>query len=597
MLQKLTPQPPFTPAQGIVCFLLAAGLDVVMGLMANLGAVLAGGLINPDSYMRMVRLEEEVRAGHAVYLVARDGSGAGSLLHWSHFLDAVVLLLSLPFLAVMDLHAALHAGGVLFGPISAGLLGLAAAWAGAPLATPGRRWMAAALMASALAVSLYTVPGVVHHHIPVAAAIVTACGFALRAPSGGSAAGLGMGLAAGVALILTPEAYPFLIMVFGGVVLSWLFWPKSLCGAAAGAAGAAMLLVLVAALLMDPPYAGYGAVEIDRISLVWVGFGLAWTVAGLGLFWFGRAPRGLGATVAGVAVALLALIAWLAAFPHVALGTEGLNDAELVRMLNAHVAEMQPITRPVKALMYLSPAVLGLAVLMVLARQASGAARWLALYAAMCVAASLVLGVLHFRFSTYSAVAGVVLFPVGMTLASERSPKLLLGFLAMPSLAAGTLRLGLLLGFLVVPPLAAGSLLATIANVAPGGPSCDGAAAARLLAPAAGAVVLTDPNLAPELLYRTQILTVGSLYHRNAAAFMRLQAAWQAEPGSAVPEAVRATRARFVLACKGAPRSAMLEGLPKRTLLDQLSAGTPPPWLVPVAEDARSGFMLYRVQQ
>jgi hypothetical protein len=52
-----------------------------------------------------------------------------------------------------------------------------------------------------------------------------------------------------------------------------------------------------------------------------------------------------------------------------------------------------------------------------------------------------------------------------------------------------------------------------------------------------------------------------------------------------------------VLACKGAPRSAMLEGLPKRTLLDQLSAGTPPPWLVPVAEDAQSGFVLYRLQQ
>ena len=76
----MPPQPPFTRAEGIVCFLIAAGIDVAIGLVANLGAVLAGGLLNPDSYMRLVRLEEGVRAGHAVYLVARDGSGAGSLL-------------------------------------------------------------------------------------------------------------------------------------------------------------------------------------------------------------------------------------------------------------------------------------------------------------------------------------------------------------------------------------------------------------------------------------------------------------------------------------------------------------------------------------
>ena len=60
--------------------------------------------------------------------------------------------------------------------------------------------------------------------------------------------------------------------------------------------------MLIAALAC----AGYGAVEIDRISVVWVGFGLACAVAGLGLDWFGRAPRGPGAAVAGVAVAALA---------------------------------------------------------------------------------------------------------------------------------------------------------------------------------------------------------------------------------------------------------------------------------------------------
>ena len=169
---------------------------------------------------------------------------------------------------------------------------------------------------------------------------------------------------------------------------------------------------------------------------------------------------------------------------------------------------------------------------------------------------------------------------------------MLLGKLVIPPLAR-TLRLSLLLGFLFVPLLAA-SALPTM-PIATGGPSCDGAAATRLLAPAAGAVVLTDPNLVPELLYRTPILTVGSFYHRNAAAYMRLRAAWRAEPGDAVPEAVQATRARFVLACRGGPRSSLVQDLPKTTLWDALIAGTPPAWLTEVAKDVQSGFVLYRV--
>jgi len=403
-----------------------------------------------------------------------------------------------------------------------------------------------------------------------------------------------MGLAAGVALVLTPEAYPFLIMVFGGVVLSWLFWPESYSGAAARAAGITMLLVLLTSLLLDPPYAGLGAVEIDRLSVVWVGFGLASAVTGIGLDYLGRASRPPRATVAGLALAALALGTWVATFPRVMLGTAGLQDAELVRVLNANVAEMQPLATLGGALTFLTPGFLGLMVLLILVHKKSGPARWLALYASACTIAMLTLGFLHLRFSTYSAVAGALLFPIGMTLAAEHPPvaRKLLGFFVMPSLAAGALRLSLLLGFLCVPLLAA----ALSPRIAISGPPCDGAASTQLLARAAGQVVLTDPNSVPELLYRTQILTVGSLYHRNAAAYIRLRNAWRAEPGDTEPDAVRATRARFVLACKGGPRWALGKDLPKKTLLDALIAGTPPVWLTIVAEDVGSGFVLYRVK-
>src|SRR5579863_4670352 len=78
----------------------------------ELPGLLAGGLSNPDSYMRLLRLEEGLRHHDIGYIVSRDGSGAGTLLHWSHLLDALILLLAAPFRLVMDTHAALHATGV-----------------------------------------------------------------------------------------------------------------------------------------------------------------------------------------------------------------------------------------------------------------------------------------------------------------------------------------------------------------------------------------------------------------------------------------------------------------------------------------------------
>jgi hypothetical protein len=116
-----------------------------------------------------------------------------------------------------------------------------------------------------------------------------------------------------------------------------------------------------------------------------------------------------------------------------------------------------------------------------------------------------------------------------------------------------------------------------------------------MLAPYAGDVVLADVNDTPELLYRTGILTVGSLYHRNVAGFLRLRAAWRSGPSDTVPPAITASHAAFVLFCAKPHRSPLVGDLPADTLLDRLNRGAVPPWLSMVADDAYSGNILYRV--
>ena len=108
-------------------------------------------------------------------------------------------------------------------------------------------------------------------------------------------------------------------------------------------------------------------------------------------------------------------------------------------------------------------------------------------------------------------------------------------------------------------------------------------------------VLLADVNDTPEILYRTRVRTVGSLYHRDMRGFLRLRAAWRSAPSKRVPDAIDAAEVSLVLGCKTPERSALVADIPTPTLLDQVRTGAPPPWLRQIAENPRSGQVLYQV--
>jgi hypothetical protein len=126
--------------------------------------------------------------------------------------------------------------------------------------------------------------------------------------------------------------------------------------------------------------------------------------------------------------------------------------------------------------------------------------------------------------------------------------------------------------------------------------ACNLPRATRLLNDFPGRVVLTDVNDTPEVLYRTGALTVGSLYHRNPAGFLRLRAAWRSGPSDTIPEAVSATDASLVLLCDHGVRSFMVADLPADTLMDRLAHDDMPPWLALLNRDEESGYALYAIR-
>jgi hypothetical protein len=407
-------------------------------------------------------------------------------------------------------------------------------------------------------------------------------GLVIRAWHGDTGRYFAAGLCGGFAIWLTPETLPFIMLCFGVLFLRWLEKPA---GAGMAALGAGFFDVLGFGLAIDPPVGGYGIAEIDRLSIVFTGLGLALLLGGVLLWRLQAVPDLRLRRAAGITGVLLLLACWLSLFPDLLQGRDGLMSAADAKLFFSSIVEMQPALPSPKSFALLWP---GLAALFILLPICLARRGWLWWYGFFCVVLALGLGVKFLRFTPFSAAAAAVVMVIGLQNISAR-------FSARPALAAAG-RLGLI-GFLLLVPFLPALAARPAAKPAPLASACDLARFAPALGVAAGQVVLADINLTPELLWRSQVLTVGSLYHHGIAGFLAIRAAWRAAPGTVEPGAVRATKARFVLICDGDGRTDLVADLPEPTLWDALTAGKPPDWLVPVAREQSGGFVLYKIIQ
>ena len=570
---------PFSAREGLGCAALAAALAVAEGVR-NVPSVLRGELPNPDGAMRLVRLRDMLAAGAPLDAVARDGSGHGVVLHWSHLLDSLLLLLAAPLAPWLGWEAALRWVALGVGPLCMGALGAALAWSVAPLAE--RRWRLLAPLLAAISppIAAYGMPGVVHHHVLLALTAVMAAGWAGRAATGTVGAGRRAGAWGAAGLWLSPETVPFTLMAFAAIAVAWLDRPgERRVAVEVRGAGTCFLLLVAATLAADPPRADPFSSEIDRLSVMWLALGAACCAAG---WLIGLAARRRWPAALAVFLGTVPVLAWLAAFPSVILGPGALMPPPEVHAFLDAISEMQP-ARGLEAVQFLSTGLLAAGLAGLLAWRTRALAWW---WAALCALAIVALGAQHVRFAAYSAALGAMAVPVALTWCSQA-----LGQRRAAALVVA--RPALLLVFLAGPGVGAVASLVPEAGAA-SATACLRAPSVGLLAPAAGEVVLASPNETPDLLYRTGVLTVGSLYHRGIAAYMRARAAWRSGPADTEPPAVRATEARWVLLCRGAARSRLIADLPPETLQDRLKRGEIPPWLQPAGTDS-AGWTLWRV--
>ena len=570
--------------EGVSLFLIGGVLDL-LGDWRGIPYVVAGSLFDPDSYMRLVRIEAGLRAGHIGSVVARDASGHGVILHWSHLLDSLLLLAAAPFEPLLGWHRALFWAGAVSGPIAVSLLAVAVAWVAAPLAERRFRWFAAVAVGVSPGIGALGRLGVVHYHVLLVLAAVMTAGFAFRAAAGERGRELAAAAWLAFGLWLSPEAWPYGLLALGALGVAWLTGTRD-AARELTSAGLFLALLLGAILLVDPPPGA--AVAFDHVSVVHLSLAVVVATLGWGMMGLERLPLAPPVRLAGGTACAAALFGvWGAIFPRALLGPAGLTMAKGAALFFAAISEWQPATQPVEAVAFLLLGVFGVAVAGWLALRTRS---WLAAYGAFCSVVVLVLGFRYVRFSAYPEAFGAAMLPVALT-AISRTP-------AASPVRQMLYRVGVLALVLLVPraaPALDRGPVPMAVSVGEGS-SCDLGEVASRFAPYVGEIVLSNPNLSPELLYRTRVDTVGSLYHRGLAAFLRLRAAWLAGPSSGVPDAVRASGAQLVLFCPRAARTVLLREAPHDALLAKLEAGEVPAWLRPLWHDQASDFTLYQVE-
>jgi hypothetical protein len=565
-----------SPAVILVTALVGCGIPVMMGW----NTVAEQGLLaQTDAYQRVSRLVASFEAGRLLAHIPRDNAGTVLPLHWTHLLDAVIVVLALPLMPVMSTAKALHYAGAAIGPLSLVAAGLAVVVAVRSVVGPMHRAVVVAVLAMIGPVVLgYSAFGQADHHVLLGALAVLAAGLALR--SGESerpvrCAALA-GVTGGLGIWVSPELLPFVLFAWAVAILVDVEHEQKIGRRGEGFA-LGLLACLALALIVDPPTPRWLAAEADRLSRPFVELAVLMSLAAaLGRRFAPALPgRWAPALLAG-AIAAAAFLPWVWVYPAVLGGPAGVFSPEVQKRVWNHISEMRSLIQP--------RAILGYALVPTLVLVAGcclllwRGLRPLSVLAAVMAAVVVYFAWKHLRFCVYLHIAAAVAVGVMLerAIAVARSGRRRV----LVILAAMQFSLLPLIGVVALPdpdakdPTAACS----IPSAAPG------------LESEAGKVVLTQLNYAPALIYFTRAIAVTGPYHRAEPRIMAVLDTYSAKTfREAKPLSFDATGAQAIMVCK-------TDTLVAGSFGAALATGTAPSWLVERPLPAESNFRLFDVR-
>ena len=556
-----------------------------------------GGLsFDPDSFMRLARFRDGIGIFHGGYF-PRDNAPYGTVVPWTAPFDGALAVFYALGRLFMDPAGALYFAARVVSPFFCATIGPIMFFGLRPFFSLRARIVIGGLAASAPQLVAFSLPGDADHHAMIVWLSVLFAVALIRYlfidPSQYRDAAA-TGIAAAVALWTSPEEF---IVVGSGLSALFLYrclverppaersWARDLV------LGGALAVTLTAAWLLDRPYDGLWARDVDRLSIVYVSFGWLFAAALIGLDAYLARRAAFSPSRNLIVAAFLggtAFLCWIAIAPDILRGPLGQVDRTVFGIVVDQTLEMLPMwwltdwTGPHVVVLIL----IGIAFAVVIAKT-SGRERWLWVASAAFMVPITLLGIRYFRSIYYAEVFGSI--PLGLVLAerTRQYPKYM-GYSAVAmsmGVMLGVYSVAVLLWHLLQPSYQ--KFVATALAV------CSLGNLAGAIAPIqdTDAIVMTDLNVAPLILYLSpRLRTVASPYIGNAEGVLDEFAFFRAHSDDEARAIVDRRGVKFVLVCD--------TGQPERlnVFKDRIVHDTPA-WLEPVDAGApQLGFRLYRVR-
>lgn len=604
------PAPPRRIGVGLVVFaVFVVGMLNLAALGGPRAGVLDGRLVDPDAYLRLIRvLELNDGLGWYHVVTGRLAAPDGLFVHWTRPLDLLILLpaRAIAALSGQSLPQALTLVGILVSPLLHVAAAVAAAAAAARLWGGLAPWYAVLMAVATPAATGYSMLGRADHHTLLLLALMLGLGAALRAlaPPAPPRAALVAGACFGAGIWVSPEALIIAMPVLAATGLAAMIAAEGRGLAAQGLRLAlGMAGVVLLAIAVERPPAAWLETGYDKVSVHHLVLALLVAAVFAAARALGDRPRGARIAGAGVA-ALLALGTLLLLFPDALGGSLSAGDAVANDLFHPTVEEMQPLPPFGPGSWKLLPMNIGGPVLAGILALALAAPAWrrdgrwpAGLALGLALVAALVAALAARRFAldlaapaaiASAGLSGLILHGARPAAAAARA-----GLAALALFAT----LGLPFIGLVGEKPPASTAFADAALEA----GCDPTAMTRWLAVARPGVSAATPDpvllaadiyLGPELAWRTPYRAVAGPYHRGGAAIGDTVAVLEARDEATARGVLARRQATLLLVCRAAPEVQVPDG----SLAAALVADRPPAWLVPVPlPPGLAGYRLYAV--
>lgn len=609
----------------LLFILVVAGLSVLL-VWGVVPEVLDGQLVEPDNYMRLVRVTQLVETGNWYdNTIPRSNAPFGEVLHWTRPLDVLLLGGTVAFLPFLSFSEALHLSGVLFPPLVLILICYAVGWACIPLAGERFRFYGMITLLAQPGVVSHGLLGRVDHHALMFLLFAIVLGLVIRwvGGTGGRWSPAWAGAMLGLGLWVGPEFLLPIALVLGTGAAIWAYDGAVDAEGNRQLAMGLLVFVTVAWLLEHPP-GRLLAEEYDRISAPHVLFAIL-----AGSFWMvvarleemgTRRSRDLmtatGKSIVIVSGAVAAGGVMLLLYPSFFQSPtadidpliwalwRGLIEEGQSWVSHSGQVEIGNLVVHLGALVFCLPFLAW-----ALVKERTTPQRWSWAFLALALVSYGGLALYMVRHVPY---AEILLAIVTVTFLSRILPKLdpvrnrHLRTAARASTAA----------VLVTGPLFLGLALTSL-----GGETgmevrevsrqiadrCPLSSLTQILSNQTGLgdrarTIVAHLDYGPEILYRTPHRVLGTLYHRNADGVRAGFAVLRGTDMDQVRDTVRARGVDLILVCPLHSRlygDTSAEDADIPTLHDLLLSGRPPDWLerVSVPIDVAGEFRLFRVDE